>query len=228
MTPSALPRMKPIASTLFHRVLPPGKASGGVHPTVIMLHGRGADEEDLIGLSSYHDQRLMILSVRAPFPYPGGGFTWYDAGAIGTPEPAMFRSSYEKLAQFVDDALAHYPVDRERLYLLGFSMGTVMSYALSLTKPELFRGVVAHSGYVPEGTALTFRWQQLAHLHYFIAHGSADPVIPVEFARHASELFSASNAAIVYREYPMGHEINQQSVSDSAAFLGGLVNTKEH
>lgn len=221
--------MKSIESTLYHRMLLPGNPSGDVHPTLIMLHGRGADEENLLGLATFYDPRLMILSVRAPFQFsPEGGYTWYDVGTVGTPEPVMFRESYDKLAQFVDDALAHYPVDRQRVYVLGFSMGTVMSYALSLTKPEIFRGVLAHSGYVPEGTSLTFRWQDLGHLQYFIAHGSADPVIPIEFARHARQLFSASNGAVVYREYPMGHEINEQSLSDSAAFLGGLLGTKEH
>jgi phospholipase/carboxylesterase len=220
--------MKLIESTLFHRILPPGKPSGEIHPTLLMVHGRGADEEDLLGLSSWYDPRLMILSVRAPFQFSaGGGYTWYDVGEVGAPEPAMFRSSYDKLAQFVDDALAQYPVDRKRFFLLGFSMGTVMSYALSLTKPQLFRGVLAHSGYVPEGTSLTFRWQDLAHLSYFIAHGSMDPVIPVGFARHAHELFAASNAPVVYKEYPMGHEINEESLADATAFLGGILGSKE-
>lgn len=220
--------MQQIASSLVHRVLPPGKPSGAVHPTVLMIHGRGADEEDLLGLASFYDSRLMVLSVRAPFQFSaGGGYTWYDVGEVGAPAPAMFRSSYDKLAQFVDDALAGYPVDRSRFFLLGFSMGTVMSYALSLTRPELFHGVCAHSGYVPEGTPLAFRWRELAHLRYFIAHGSMDPVIPVSFARHAREMFAASNAAVEYREYPMGHEINEASLADSAAFLGGLLEPKE-
>ena len=220
--------MKPIVSALYHRVLPPVTPSGDTSPTLIMLHGRGADEEDLLGLASYYDRRLMIVSVRAPFPFsPEGGYTWYDLGIVGAPEPEKFRSSYEKLVQLVDDVLAQYPVDRQRVYLLGFSMGTVMAYALSLTRPGLFRGVLAHSGYVPDGTALPFRWQELGHLHYFIAHGTEDPVIPVDFARHARELFSASNAIVDYREYPIGHQISEESLQDSAAFLNGLLGRKE-
>jgi phospholipase/carboxylesterase len=216
--------MTDIPATLEHRVLLPEGTSSKSHPTVIMLHGRGADEEDLIGLAEHYDRRLLVLSVRAPYPYPyGGGFTWYDVGAVGTPDPAMFRSSYDRLSQFVDDALQAYPVDPSHLFLLGFSMGTVMAYALSLTRPELFRGVIANSGYVPEGTHLALRWQDLGELSYFIAHGTGDPVIPVDFTRRAQRLFAESNAHVTYREYTMGHQIIDESIRDSAAFLEGLL-----
>jgi phospholipase/carboxylesterase len=216
--------MKEILTTLEHRVLLPEGIGAGKHPTVIMLHGRGADEEDLIGLAEHYDSRLLVLSVRAPYPYSyGSGYTWYDVGAVGTPEPVMFRQSYDRLSRFVDDVLHGYPVDLSHVYLLGFSMGTVMAFALSLSRPELFRGVIANSGYVPEGTHLSFRWRELGRIAYFIAHGTEDPVIPIDFARRAKRLFEESNARIEYREYDMGHEISEQSIRDSASFIGGLL-----
>ncbi len=216
--------MSEIPTTLEHRVLLPEGARAAKHPTLIMLHGRGADEEDLIGLAERYDPRLLVLSVRAPFPFPyGGGFTWYDVGTVGTPEPVMFRQSYDGLSQFVDDALREYPVDPSQVYLLGFSMGTVMAYAISLTRPELFRGIIANSGYVPEGTHLSLRWKELGNLSYFIAHGTEDPVIPIDFAHRAKELFALSNARVEYREYPMGHQISEESLRDSTAFLAGLL-----
>ncbi len=214
-------------TTLEHRVLHPEGSRTGVHPTLIMLHGRGADEEDLIGLAGDYDPRLLVLSVRAPYPFAhGGGYTWYDTGSVGTPDPAMFRQSYDALSRFVDDTLRDYPVDPSRVFLLGFSMGTVMSFALSLTRPEIFRGVIAHSGYVPEGTHLAFRWQELGNLSYFISHGTEDPVIPVEMARRGKRLFENSNAHFEYREYAMGHQISGESVRDSAAFLEHLLGNR--
>lgn len=219
-------RMKLIATTLVHRVLPPEQSSAERHPALIMLHGRGADEEDLVGLSQHYDPRFLVISARAPFPFDSGGFTWYDVGAIGAPEPAMFRTSCEKLWQFVDDVLALYPVDPAQLYLLGFSMGTVMSFALSLSRPALFRGVVAQSGYVPERTHLTLRWKDMAHSSFFISHGLDDPVIPVAFARHARELFVGSNAMVTYREYPGGHSIAEEGLHESAAFLRRLLDRR--
>jgi phospholipase/carboxylesterase len=212
--------MKTITTSLVHRSILPEHSTSTTHPTLIMLHGRGADEEDLLGLAPYLDERLFILSVRAPFPFPyGGGYMWYDIGTIGTLEPTMFKESYENLSAFVNDALTHYPIDRSQLYLLGFSMGTVMSYSLALTQPTLFRGVIANSGHVPEGTHLALQWNESANVEFFIAHGAADPVIPVQFGRRAKELFSKTNIGFTYREYPMGHQITQESLTDFAAWL---------
>jgi phospholipase/carboxylesterase len=180
-----------------------------------MLHGRGADEEDLLGLASSLDDRFLIVSARAPYPFSaGGGYTWYDVGEVGAPEPTMFRTSYDRLLTFVRDVIEGYPVDAGRVFLFGFSMGTVMSYALGLTHPELIRGICANSGYLPEGTSLAYRWDNLSGTDFFIAHGIHDPVIPVEMARRAHELFRRSNAQVTYREYPMAHQISEQSLAD--------------
>jgi phospholipase/carboxylesterase len=212
--------MKTIETTLYHRVVEPGGSAPARHPTLIMLHGRGADEEDLLGLASSLDERLLILSVRAPYPFPyGSGYTWYDVGEVGRPEPQMFRTSYDKLASFVDDSLKNYPIDPKKLYLLGFSMGTIMSYALSLTQPGLFRGVIANSGYIPEGTHLTFQWKELSTLEFIVAHGMYDQVIPVQFARRARELLEKAGARFSYKEYPMAHEISTESLADMSAWL---------
>jgi len=216
--------MKPISTRLFHRVLMPRHPSSERHPAVIMLHGRGADEEDLLGIAPALDPGLMVLSVRAPYPFAyGGGYTWYDVGEVGTPEPTMFASSYGSLVAFVDEVCAGYPIDTGRLFLYGFSMGSVMSFALGLTLPERFRGIVANSGYVPERTHLELRWDALAATSFFIAHGTQDPVIPVALARRARELFAASNAPISYTEYPMGHEISEGSLDDTVRWMAPLL-----
>jgi phospholipase/carboxylesterase len=215
--------MKTIDTSLVHRVLEPENSSASTHPTLIMLHGRGADEEDLLGLNNYLDNRLLFISARAPFEFPYGGYTWYDIGQVGVPLPGMFDESHEKLCTFVDDVIENYPVDPARLYLFGFSMGTVMSLALSLTKPELFRGISANSGYVPEGTKLHLRWQDLAGKEFFVTHGEFDSVIPVAMARRAKELFAASNASLAYREYPMDHQISDESLGDIARWLKTLL-----
>jgi phospholipase/carboxylesterase len=209
---------------LHHIALQPEDQTPGPHPTMIMVHGRGADEEDLPALAERLDRRLLILSVRAPYPFAdGGGYTWYDVGTIGAPEPAMFRESYERLSQFVDDALRDYPADPTRLFLLGFSMGTVMSLALALSRPGVVRGVSANSGYVAEGTHLTYRWNELAGTSFFITHGTLDPVIPIVMARRAKELFAASSAPHLYREYPMAHQISEESLGDIADWLQPLL-----
>lgn len=213
---------------LHHVALEPEQQAAGTHPALIMVHGRGADEEDLPGLASRLDPRLLVLSVRAPFPYVyGGGYTWYDIGTAGAPEPGMFRESYDRLSQFVDEALLEYPIDPARLFLLGFSMGTVMSLSLGLARPGVVKGVAANSGYVAEGTHLAYRWNELAGTSFFIAHGTSDPIIPLAMARRVRELFAASNAPHIYREYPMAHEISDASLEDLTRWLRPLIDPSD-
>ncbi|TAK66361.1 MAG: hypothetical protein EPO24_01530 [Bacteroidetes bacterium] len=212
--------MSRIETTLHHIVQMPGAPAGEKHPTLIMLHGRGADEQDLFGLADYLDDRFLVISARAPFPFSyGGGFTWYDILEVGKPEPAMFQESYTRLCQFFDDVKKNYPVDATKIFLLGFSMGTMMSYALSLTRPKEIAGVIANSGYIPEGTDLQFRWNELGTTSFFVAHGIHDPVIPVAMGRRARMLLEQPNAHLVYKEYPMAHQISEQSLSDMAHWL---------
>lgn len=212
--------MSEIETTLVHKIISPNTSVHKKHPTLIMLHGRGADENDLLGLAEHLDNRLLIISARAPFPFQwGGGYAWYDVLEVGKPEPRMFAESYIKLTQFLDDVIKGYPVDPPRIFLLGFSMGTMMAYALLLTKPELIAGVIANSGYVPEGTDLKFQWDGLAGRNVFIAHGIYDPVIPIHFGRRARELFEKTLIGITYKEYPIVHQINDQSLQEMAQWL---------
>lgn len=211
--------MNAIRSTLEHRITIPNLSPAGTYPALIMLHGRGANEQDLLGLTPHFDPRLMIIAARAPFSFSYGGYTWYDMLEVGAPEPGQFSESYERLIRFLEDVREHYPVDRNRLFLLGFSMGTVMAYAYALTKPENIRGVAAHSGYIPESTSLVFRWDQLKNTAFFVAHGEHDPVIGVEYARRAKKLLSAAAADLTYKEYPIAHSMSEESVEDVSAWL---------
>ena len=217
--------MKTIDSTLFHRILPPESSGGGPHPALIFLHGRGADEEDLLGLTSAFDERLFVISVRAPFAYEYGGYTWYDVGAIGEPDPVRFPESCSRLSQFIIDVKAHYPVQADKLFLFGFSMGCVMSFAQALSHPGSVRGVAANSGYVPEGPHLTFKWQELAGTSFHITHGIYDPVIPIAFARHTRSLFEHANAPFTYTEYPSEHYLAEECIGDTAAWLRDLIDS---
>lgn len=212
--------MELIQTTLSHIMFAPDGESGKLHPAILMLHGRGADEHDLFGLAQYIDPRFLVLSARAPYPFPwSGGYTWYDILEVGRPEPTMFKESYDRLVQFVEDVLLKYPIDPKRLFLFGFSMGTMMSLALLLSRPDLIAGVVANSGYVPEDTHLLFRWDELEGKQVIISHGLEDPVVPIKMGRRAGELLRQTKANVIYQEYPMGHQISEQSLADVTAWI---------
>lgn len=211
--------MKLVQTSLTYQIAPHDETGAELRPALVLLHGRGADEHDLLGLVPYLDPRFICIAPRAPFSFPYGGFTWYDLEDIGQANESQFIESYDRLIRFLDDVQNYHPVDPQRLFLLGFSMGTVMSYAASLTQPERFKGVVAHSGYLPELRTLKFQWPAAARTRYFIAHGTEDPVIPVEFARKVRQIFTEHKVPFEYREYPFQHQISEVSLSDLSEWL---------
>lgn len=210
---------------LFHRVIDPRREGADHPPGILLLHGRGADEQDLAGLAGALDPRLLIVSVRAPFRFEeGGGYTWFDMDQTGAPDMDMFHHSGQRLSRLIHHCLADYKIDPQRLFLLGFSMGTMMAYAVSLTTPRLFSGVIANSGFLPRTPGITWRWNELSGTRFFITHGTYDPVIPIGLGRETRDLFRQSNAEWVYREYPMGHEISTESLADQASWLTQQLN----
>ena len=211
--------MNKIQTDLIYRHLEPKKKVGGGSPAIILLHGRGADENDLLGLSPHFDERLAIFSVRAPYPFEYGGFTYFQLKEDGTAEPTMFMESYKRLLQFAEGVSSLPEVDTKKVFLMGFSMGTIMAYALSLTHPEKFSGVIAQSGFVRDHPDLPFVWNKLDMCSFIITHGVDDMVIPVRLARETKDKFSKSNADFVYKEYPMGHQISDESLTDVCDWL---------
>ncbi len=205
---------QPLRSTLEHVALPPRQGSRFRPPLLVLLHGRGADEHDLIPVTHYLDARFYIVSVRAPFRFPYGGNTWYDIMDEAKPDPKMFSESFQKLESFIQDAVSFYPVAQGPFYLFGFSMGAMMALSYTMHHPELVRGVAAHSGYLPPETNGTYRWGDVGNTSIFLAHGSNDGIVPVRLARSTQDLFQRSTADFTYREYPIQHNISEDSIAD--------------
>jgi phospholipase/carboxylesterase len=197
-------------SDLLYRERP--AASGAPEGLLVLHHGRGADEHDLLGLGDVLDpqQRLHVVTPRAPLTIPGWpGHHWYVVPRVGYPDPETFQAAYAKLAAFHDELWERTGVGPERTILGGFSMGSVMSYALGLGpgRPAP-AALLAFSGFIPTVDG----WQpELAgreQLTAFIAHGRNDPVMEVGFARRARDLLTAGGLEVDYHESDAGHHID--------------------
>ncbi len=205
---------------LAYKEIEPRKKLEGGNPLLVLLHGRGTDENDLLGLASYLDERLHIVSVRAPFQFQWGpGYAWYDIEEVGKPDKDKFPQSCEMIKNLVDVLQRENESAKNKTLLLGFSMGSVMAYAVSLAYPEKITGVVAHSGYIAEGDNTNYKWTDAKQVEYFIAHGIADPVIPVQFGKRAEELMREHNMNFTYKEYPIAHQISENSLRDFSNWL---------
>lgn len=206
-------------SLTFSEREPAGEAAG----LLVLHHGRGTDEGDLLPLADVldPDRRLHVVTPRAPLRLPGSpGYHWYVVQRVGYPEPASFEAAYAALAEFHDQLWTRTGVSPERTVLGGFSMGTVMSYALGLgeDRPAL-AGLLALSGFVPTVDG----WQpQLAgreQTRVLIAHGIHDPVIGVGFARQARELLEEAGLDVDYRESQSAHNVDPHDVQRAAKWL---------
>lgn len=207
------------ASSLF-KVAPMSSSNkAGPHPTLILLHGRGTDENDLLSLASSFDPRLLIISIRAPYKFPFGGYMWFDFDEQNGVNADQLIEGCDALIRCLDDVQQKHPVDSKRVFLFGFSMGAMMSLVVSLSNPNRFKGVVAHSGLLLQKNRLKYQWNNLDGISFFIAHGTYDPIVPVKFSRQAHQRLIEAKADVIYREYPIQHTISEQSLNDAANWL---------
>ena len=206
---------------LAHAVRPaqekPREAEGR-SPGLLLLHGRGADEMDLMGLEGALDPQLMIVSARAPFRL-GWGYAWYGMAEVGNPDEETLHASVAELREFIPAMVEAYDIDPDRLFLLGFSQGAVMAAAMALLIPEQIRGVIMHSGYVPTDSRLDLRPEAIRGKPFFVAHGIYDQVIPITFGRAARDYLTEAGADLTYREYPIAHSISEESLYDLSEWL---------
>jgi phospholipase/carboxylesterase len=193
--------------SLIYRERP---ASGDPAGLLILHHGRGADEHDLLGLGDVLDpeRRLHVVTPRAPLAI-GGGYHWYVVPRVGYPDPDTFHAAYRKLAAFHDEIWERTGIAPENTVLGGFSMGSVMSYSLGLAgerpKPA---GILAFSGFIPTVDGWGPDLGTRPDLPVFIAHGRRDPVMEVEFARRARALLQAGGLPVDYHESDAAHHID--------------------
>ena len=193
-------------------------------PLLIMCHGYGSDENDLFSFASELPEELMIISLRAPYQMQPYGNAWYainfdeDKGKWSDNEQA--KQSVNLISEFIDYACGTYDVDSKNVTLLGFSQGTILSYAVALTYPEKVKNIVALSGYINEDILPdSIEENDVAHLNFFCSHGSVDQVIPVDWAQKAPVFLKALGINHVYSEYPVGHGVAPQNFFDLKAWL---------
>jgi phospholipase/carboxylesterase len=198
---------------------------------LVLHHGRGTDERDLLPLADVLDpgRRLHVVTPRGPLQIPGWpGNHWYVVPRVGYPDPDTFGASYRALAELHDELFTRTGLGAERTVLGGFSMGTVMSYALGLG-PErpAPAGILAFSGFIPSVEGWQPDLGRGDRTRVFIAHGQADPVISVEFARRARETLQGAGFDVDYGESGASHNIDPVDIRRAEQWLGAVLRPPE-
>ncbi len=193
-------------------------------PLIILCHGYGSDENDLFSFASELPEHLFVISLKAPYTMQPFGNAWYainfDAQQNKWNDVEQALESRDKIAHFIDMACNKFPVDKNNVTLLGFSQGTILSYAVALTYPEKVKNVIALSGYVSEDMLPdNLKDKKYSHLDFYCSHGSMDQVIPVDWARKAPKFLNDLNIKNTYSEFPVGHGVAPQNFHELKAWL---------
>jgi phospholipase/carboxylesterase len=208
-----------MSALTFRERLADGQASG----LLVLHHGRGADEHDLLPLGDVLDpeHRLHVVTPRAPLTLEGWpGYHWYVVPRVGYPDPETFWAAHRALAELHDELWERTGIAPDRTIFGGFSMGSVMSYALGLTAERpVPAGILAFSGFIPVVEGWKPDLEGRKGLPVFIAHGRRDPVMEVSFARSARELLEGAGLEVEYHESDAGHHIDPAHIPAATEWL---------
>jgi phospholipase/carboxylesterase len=205
---------------LLHR---PARNRERVRASLVLLHGYGADEYDLMGLASYFDPDMQVLSIRGGGQTPYGGASWFDIDMLSD---GSLRFNIDQAKVSTDDVIDIIMQLRDRgiivhdkIILAGFSQGATISNLISMRQPDLLQALLIMSGRLPEDMSeLVGDKSRFKRLPVFAGHGMQDTIIPIEYGRQIVSFWDPI-AIMEHHEYPMGHEISQLELEHIQAWL---------
>lgn len=198
---------------------------------VILLHGYGSNEKDLFGLKDLLPARATYLSVRAPLELAPGHYQWFKQKGTAAPYDGVssdLANASTLLSEFIVKAANKYQVPANRVYLVGFSQGAMMTYEVALRRPEVLGGIAALSGrLLPVVEQQMQGVREYRQLQVFIGHGSADQRVGFSGATHAQAQLKKVGVAAQFHAYPgLGHSISEAEVGDLQAWLQAAIEAR--
>ena len=194
------------------------------NPLLLLLHGYGSNDSDLFSFASELPDEYFVISARAPYDLQYGSYAWYainfdaDQNKFSDHDQAIL--SRDLVVKFIEELKVKFPIDSSNITLIGFSQGSILSYSIALSYPNIVQRVVALSGYLNlDINSNNYQNNDFSKLKIFASHGTVDQVIPVEWARKSIPLIENLGIPIVYKEYPVGHGVAPQNFFDLKNWL---------
>lgn len=209
--------------TLLHYIFRDATVKSEKPPLLILLHGVGSNEQDLFSFANKLPTKFLVVSARGPYVKGNNSYAWYDVD-FSTGKPVINRVQAEKsrlvLLQFISQLKSKHNFDEKRVYVCGFSQGAIMSYSLGLTKPDKIKGIAVMSGRLLDEVKPNInRSARLKDLQVFISHGANDNVLGIHYAKESLAYLNELGIHPLFKEYPEGHGINAQMLSDLITWL---------
>lgn len=193
-------------------------------PVIIMLHGFGSDENDLFSFAGELPDTYTIISLKAPIPMQPYGNAWYniyfDNGDGKFSDTAEAIKSRDLIVKCIDEIVEKYNIIKDEITLLGFSQGTILSFAVALSYPQKVKNIIGLSGYINEDLLIEdYELNDFGHLNVYASHGSVDQVIPVIWGRRTKPYLEKLNINCTYSEFPVGHGVAPQNFYEFKEWL---------
>lgn len=195
-----------------HRFVPTRDESA---PTLLLLHGTGGDENDLLPVGQMLDERAALLSPRGKV-LEYGMPRFFRRLAEGVFDEEDLRERTHELAEFVEAAVKEYGIDPRRLFAVGFSNGANIAASLLLLRPGLLAGAVllrAMTPFEPETAP------DLSGTPVYLSAGRSDPIVPAENSERLAELLGESGAEVTLDWQPGGHGIGPEEIQAAQRWL---------
>jgi phospholipase/carboxylesterase len=182
------------------------------YPAIFTLHGHGSNERDLIGLSDSLQDNLLWISGRGPVDFAPGAYDWYTVTQFGKPDPVILAAALARIDNFITELLATYPIDPQKLFLMGFSQGSMVSMSFFLARPQRIAGVIAQSGYIPFQSGLVVDEVGVKGKPIIMTHGIEDASMPLEWSHQSRDFLLSLGVDLVYHNFHMDHTITAESL----------------
>jgi phospholipase/carboxylesterase len=200
----------------FRLKLPRSKSSA---KTLLLIHGWSGDENSMWVFVNKFPAEFCILAPRGPFPSPKGGYAW---AALSLDHPSAlteFESVAAKLIASTEALLKSLYLAPVPLHLMGFSQGAAMVYTLAIQYPEKIGKIAGLSGFLPEGAEARLKPEAFTAKPVFIAHGSRDQIVPVQWGQEAAQKLKLAGANVTYCEENTGHKLSRSCFNALRTFF---------
>ena len=191
---------------------------------IIMFHGYGSNKDDLFSFAKFMNPNFLIISIQAPIQMDYNSYCWWSLNLNNDMQLQMddkeAKNSLNELNRFIsEDLTIKYNFGLNQVYLLGFSQGCMISYALSINFPENYKKVVGLSGKIPHEIINFNEKFDYSNHNFFCSHGINDQVIPIEVGRESDRWFSEKNINHKYLEFVSAHGINSENFEQMNLWL---------
>lgn len=217
-------RIENMNSPYTFKHIPPMMNNGDSRqPAIFLFHGLGSNEDDLIQLVGEIKDHCHIFSLRGPITH-SPGYAFYTFEEEGKPTREVFDKMMGYTQNFILEAIEHYELNVDKIYLIGFNQGAVVVETLTLLLGKMIRGTVALSGFLPDFVITEYNKAPLAGTKIFISHGEYDYVYPIQWGESSKNYFQSQGAEVIYKTYPDGHGVTEDNLRDLVEFIAQDLN----